>query len=85
MFKTLGERDAHLLLEMCVDAEALCDQRIEAARAAGDQKTAAYQIQVKEQYESLKRKIVAEIRGDDSSLFEDSQVFSESVKKLRER
>jgi hypothetical protein len=85
MFKTLGEKDAHLLLEMCVDAEALCDQRIEAARAAGDQKTIAYQIQVKEQYENLKRKIVAEIRGDDASLFEDSQVFSESVRKLRGR
>jgi hypothetical protein len=85
MFKTLGEKDAYLLLEMCVDAEALCDQRIEEARASGDQKTAAYQVQVKEQYESLKRKIVAEIRGDDASLFEDSQVFADSVKKLRGR
>lgn len=85
MFKTLGEKDAFVLLEMCVDAEARVDQRIEEARAAGDLKAVAYQIQVKEQYESVKRKIVAEIRGDDSSFFEDSQVFSESVKKLRER
>ena len=84
MFKTLGERDAHLLLEMCIDAEERCAQRIEEAREKGDSRAALAAVQQKEQYESLKRKIVAEIQGDQTSIMEDSIVFSERVKKIRE-
>jgi hypothetical protein len=84
MFKTLGERDAHLLLQMCIDAEELCTRRIEELRDKGDTQGALYAVQRKEQYESLKRKIVAEIQGDQTSLMEDSIVFSERVRKIRE-
>lgn len=85
MFKILNEREAHLLLEMCIDAEERCDQRIQEARDKGDSSAATDAIQQKEKYESLKRKIVAELQGDQSSLMEDSMVFSERVKKIRER
>ena len=85
MFKILGERDAQLLLEMCIDAEERCDQRIQEARDKGDHQGAGRAIEQKERYESLKRKIVAEIQGDKTSLMEDSMVFSERVKKIRER
>lgn len=84
MFKTLGEREAHLLLEMCIDAEERCDLRIQEARDKGDTRAALAAIQQKEQYESLKRKIVAEIQGDQASLMEDSMVFTERVRKIRE-
>ena len=84
MFKTLGEREAHLLLQMCFDAEQLCTQRIEELREKGDSQGALFAIQRKEQYEILKRKIVAEITGDQSSLMEDSNIFSERVKNIRE-
>jgi hypothetical protein len=76
-------QDAHLLLQMCVDAEELCTRRIEECRDKGDSSGASFAIQRKEQYESLKRKIVAEIQGDQSSLMEDSMVFSQRVKDLR--
>lgn len=83
MFKFLGAQDAHLLLQMCIDAEALCNQRIEECRDKGDSAGASFAIQRKEQYESLKRKIVAEIQGDKTSLMEDSMVFSERVRNLK--
>ena len=78
----LTSQDTHLLLQMCIDAEELCTQRIEECRDKGDSAGASSAIQRKEQYESLKRKIVAEMQGDQSSLMEDSMVFSERVKKL---
>jgi hypothetical protein len=77
------KQDAHLLLQMCIDAEELCTLRIDECRDKGDSAGATDAIQRKEQYESLKRKIVAEIQGDKSSLMEDSHVFSERVKNLR--
>ena len=84
MFKILGQRDTHLLLEMCIDAEERCNQRIQEARDKGDTRGATAAVQQKEQYEILKRKIVAEMQGDDSNLLEDSIVFSEKVKKIRD-
>ena len=84
MFKTLGEREAYLLLQMCIDAEELCTRRIQELREKGDTQGALYAVQRKEQYEILKRKIVAEIQGDQSSLMEDSNIFSERVRKIHE-
>ena len=83
MPRFLTDQDARLLLEICIDAEAHCDQRIQEARARGDSHAAADAIQQKEKYEALKRKIVAEIQGDDSSLMEDSMVFTQRVRDVR--
>jgi hypothetical protein len=52
------------MLEMCSDAQERCDQRIVAAREKNDHNTVAYQLQLKDQYESMKRNIIAETRGD---------------------
>jgi hypothetical protein len=83
MPRFLSDQDARLLLEMCIDAEARCDQRIQEARDKGDSDSASAAIQQKERYEALKRKIVAEIQGDESSLMEDSMVFTQRVRDVR--
>jgi len=83
MPKFISDQDARLLLEMCIDAEAHCDQRIQEARGKGDSHAAADAIQQKERYEALKRKIVAEIQGDESSLMEDSVVFTQRIRDVR--
>ncbi len=83
MPRFLTDQDARLLLEICIDAEAHCDQRLQEARAKGDSNAAADAIQQKEKYEALKRKIVAEIQGDDTSLMEDSMVFTQRVRDVR--
>jgi hypothetical protein len=82
MFEELTEQDVHLLLLACFEAEKRCDQLVEEARARGETRSAIAAIQQKEQYEVLKRKIVADLQGDRSSLMEDSNVFSERLKKL---
>jgi hypothetical protein len=83
MPRFLTDQDARLLLEICIDAEAHCDQRIQEARAGGDSHAAADAIQQKEKYEALKRKIVAEIQGDEASLMEDSVVFTQRIRDVR--
>ena len=83
MPRFLTDQDARLLLEICIDAEAHCDQRLQEARARGDSDAAADAIQQKEKYEALKRKIVAEIQGDESSLMEDSVVFTQRIRDVR--
>ena len=40
-----------MMLELCLDAEERCDERIAAAREQNDYTTAAYEVQLKEQYE----------------------------------
>ena len=82
MFKIFTTEEALDLLEMCVDAEERCTQRIKEARDKDDRQGALDAIQQKERYESMKRKIVAAVQGDEASLLEDSSVFSERVKKL---
>jgi hypothetical protein len=83
MPRFLTDKDIHLLLQMCIDAEQACTRFIEESREKGDSSAATAAIQRKEQYEILKRKIVAEIQGDQSSLMEDSMVFSERVRNMR--
>jgi hypothetical protein len=83
MPRFLTAQDARLLLEICIDAEAHCDQRVQEARARGDSHDAGDAIQQKEKYEALKRRIVAEIQGDQSSLMEDSMVFTQRVRDVR--
>ena len=83
MPRFLTDQDTRLLLEMCVDAEERCDQRVQEARDRGDSHGATDAIQQKERYEALKRRIVAEIQGDEGSLMEDSMVFTQRVKDIR--
>lgn len=83
MPRFLTDQDTRLLLEMCMDAEERCDQRVREARDRGDSHAATDAIQQKEKYEALKRRIVAEIQGDQESLMEDSMVFTQRVKKLK--
>jgi hypothetical protein len=78
----LGGKQILVMLEMCIDAEERCDQRIAAAREANDFKTAAYQIQLKEQYENLKINLIAEIRGEMPD-FDDAHGFEEIIRRLR--
>lgn len=82
MFEDLTEQDIHLLLLACIEADKYCDQRVEEARANGNTQAALAAIEQKEQYEALRRKIVAGLQGDRSSLMEDSNVFSERLKKM---
>ena len=63
-----------LILEMCVDAQERCDQRIHDARSKGDFQTAAYQVQLKEQYEELKHRIAIELRGSQRSEFNEQSL-----------
>jgi transcription elongation GreA/GreB family factor len=85
MPRFLTDQDARLMLEMCVDAEAHCDQRVQEARAKGDSHDAADAIQQKEKYEALKRRIVAEMQGDQASLMEDSVVFTQRVRDISDK
>ena len=82
MFEELTKRDVHLILLACIESEHRCDQRVQEARARGDTHAAIAAIEQKEQYEVLKRKIVADLQGDRASLMEDSNVFSERLKKV---
>ena len=82
MLEELTGHDIHLLLLACFEAETSCDRCVEEARARGDTQAAIAAIEQKEQYEALKRKIVADLQGDRASLMEDSNVFSERLKKV---
>jgi hypothetical protein len=85
MFKIFTPQEALLLLEMCIDAEERCNQRIQEARDKDDRQGALDAVQQKERYEILKRKIVAGMEDDKTSLLEDSAVFSERVKTIIEK
>jgi hypothetical protein len=58
----LNDNQILLMLEMCVDGENRCDDRIAKARHRGDFGTAAYEMQLKEQYEGLKQRLFHEMR-----------------------
>ena len=51
-----------MMLELCLDAEERCDERIAAAREQNDYTTAAYEVQLKEQYENMKGRLMEEMR-----------------------
>jgi hypothetical protein len=58
----LTEHQVLMMLELCLEAEERCDERIAAARAKGDYTTAAYEIQLREQYENMKTRLLDEMR-----------------------
>jgi hypothetical protein len=58
----LTEHQVLMMLELCLDAGERCDERIAAARARGEYSTAAYEVQLKEQYENMKTRLLDEMR-----------------------
>lgn len=56
--------DTHILLmlEMCLDAEERCDQRVRLARIHGDVEAAAQALRMREQYTDMKHRLHEEIR-----------------------
>lgn len=60
----LTEHQVLMMLELCLDAEGRCDERIAAARDRGEFSTAAYEVQLKEQYENMKARLLEEMRYD---------------------
>ena len=56
---TLTVEELLFLQDMCLDGEFRCHQRAADAQVRGDYQTAAYEMQVKEQYTNLKRKLLA--------------------------
>lgn len=59
MGHTLTLEELLFLQDMCLDGEFRCHQRAADAQVRGDYQTAAYEMQVKEQYTNLKRKLLA--------------------------
>lgn len=55
---TLTVEELLFLQDMCLDGEFRCHQRAADAQVRGDYQTAAYEMQVKEQYTNLKRKLL---------------------------
>jgi hypothetical protein len=51
-----------MMLELCLDAEERCDERIATAREQCDYTTAAYEVQLKEQYENMKARLMEEMK-----------------------
>jgi hypothetical protein len=56
--------DTHILLmlEMCLDAEERCDQRVRMARMSGDFGAASQALKLREQYSDMKHRLHEEIR-----------------------
>jgi hypothetical protein len=82
----LNDNQLLLMLEMCLDGESRCDERIANARERGDFSTAAYAIQLKEQYEDLKHRLFSEMRSSVASthdLQETLRKFSLDIERLR--
>lgn len=57
----LTEQQVLMMLELCLEAEERCDERIITARDKGDFSTAAYEVQLKEQYENMKARLLEDM------------------------
>ena len=58
---TLSKQEMLLVQETCIEGELRCEQRAAAALARRDYAMAAYEIQIKEQYTNLKRRMLQEL------------------------
>jgi hypothetical protein len=58
---SLSKQEMLLVQETCIEGELRCEQRAAAALARRDYAMAAYEIQVKEQYTQLKRRMLQEL------------------------
>ena len=82
----LNDNQILLMLEMCLDGESRCEERIAGARDRGGFGAAAYQVQLKEQYEDLKHRLFSEMRNSVAStqdLHETLRKFSLDIERLR--
>lgn len=57
MNSRLSNPDLLILEEQCLVAEERCDQRAAKATACGDHRTASFEMQLKEQYRNLRRRM----------------------------
>lgn len=58
---SLSKQEMLLVQETCIEGELRCEQRAAAALARKDYAMAAYEIQIKDQYTSLKRRMLQEL------------------------
>ena len=58
---SLSPQEMILVQETCIEGELRCEQRATAALARKDYAMAAYEIQIKEQYANLKRRMLQEM------------------------
>ena len=58
---SLTEQEMLLVQETCIEGELRCEQRAAAALARKDYAMAAYEIRIKEQYTTLKRRMLQEL------------------------
>ena len=58
---SLSKQEMILVQETCIEGELRCEQRAAAALARKDYAMAAYEIQIKEQYTNLKRRMLQEL------------------------
>lgn len=58
---SLSKQEMLLVQETCIEGELRCEQRATAALARKDYPMAAYEIQIKEQYTNLKRRMMQEL------------------------
>jgi hypothetical protein len=74
----LNDSQILLMLEMCFDGESRCNDRIAKAREANDFRGAAYEVQLKEQYEDLKQRLFDEMRKSEGTVLD----LRESLRKF---
>jgi hypothetical protein len=58
---SLSKQEILLMHETCIEGELRCEQRAAAAIARKDYAMAAYEVQIKEHYTSLKRRMLQEL------------------------
>ena len=58
---SLTKQEILLVQETCIEGELRCEQRAAAALARKDYAMAAYELQIKEQYTNLKRRMLQEL------------------------
>jgi hypothetical protein len=63
----VSDNDYLHLFDMCIDAEERCERRCHALRERGDKEGAAYEMQLRDKYSYLKRRIFQAMRDDSSS------------------
>jgi hypothetical protein len=81
----LTEQQVLMMLELCLEAEERCDERISAARQKEDYSTAAYEVQLKEQYENMRARLLEEMRFEGATtqdLHDMLQQVAHSVEKF---
>ena len=80
----LSKQQILMMLELCLDAEERCDKRIAAARDANDYSAAAFEVQLKEQYENMKDCIFEHMKAD-SATMQEMQAMLQRIRRSVEK